>query len=89
MFTPYSPDLPGSERVRILQRSQCCSQVCYHNIILVTGVALLRSMVDNMIITDAPELLAAGQWVWRLPRPPSLPRGACPKLAIACASSIR
>ena len=46
-------------------------------------------MVDNMMITDAPELLAAGQWVWRLPRPPSLPRGACPKLAIACASSVR
>ena len=42
-----------------------------------------------MIIKDAPELLAAGQWVWRLPRPPSLPRGACPKLAIACASSVR
>ena len=38
---------------------------------------------DSLILSDAPELLAAGQWVWRIPRPPSVPRGACPYLAIA------
>ena len=28
--------------------------------------------------SDAPELVAAGQWVWRIPNPPTLPTGACP-----------
>jgi len=44
---------------------------------------------DSILLSDAPELLAAGQWVWRIPRPPSLPKGACPKLAIACATSTK
>ena len=45
--------------------------------------------MTNIFSLDAPELLAAGQWVWRIPRPPSLPSGACPKLAIACGTSVR
>ena len=36
---------------------------------------------DTLMLSDASELLAAGQWVWRIP--PTLPTGACPKLAIA------
>merc|ERR1719336_996736 len=44
---------------------------------------------ESILLSDAPELLAAGQWVWRIPRPPSLPTGACPKLAIACGTSVR
>jgi len=44
---------------------------------------------ESILLSDAPELLAAGQWVWRIPRPPSLPSGACPKLAIACGTSVR
>ena len=38
---------------------------------------------ESLILCDAPELLAAGQWVWRIPNPPTFPTGACPKLAIA------
>ena len=44
---------------------------------------------DTLMLSDAPELLAAGQWVWRIPNPPILPSGACPKLAIAMAQSVK
>ena len=43
---------------------------------------------DTLLLSDAPELLAAGQWVWRIPNPPALPTGACPKLAIAMGQSV-
>ena len=43
---------------------------------------------DSVMLSDAPELLAAGQWVWRIPDPPSLPKGACPKLAIAAGQNV-
>ena len=43
----------------------------------------------SLCSSDAPELVAAGQWVWRIPNPPTLPTGACPKLAIAMANSVR
>ena len=44
---------------------------------------------ECLTLSDAPELLAAGQWVWRIPHPPSLPSGACPKLAIAMGKSVK
>ena len=44
---------------------------------------------DTLMLSDAPELLAAGQWVWRIPNPPNLPAGACPKLAIAMGQSVK
>ena len=44
---------------------------------------------DTLLLSDAPELLAAGQWVWKIPHPPTLPAGACPKLAIAMGQSVK
>ena len=44
---------------------------------------------DTLLLSNAPELLAAGQWVWRIPNPPTLPTGACHKLAIAMEQSVK
>ena len=43
---------------------------------------------ESLLLSDAPELLAGGHWVWRIPNPPAFPPGACPKLSIALAESV-
>ena len=43
---------------------------------------------ESLILSDAPEPLTAGQWVWWIPNPPTLPKGACPKLSIAMGQNV-
>ena len=43
---------------------------------------------ESLILSNAPELIAAGQWLWRIPNPPTLPTEVCPKLAIAMGQNV-
>ena len=75
---------------RLLGRNWSSRVVCLFSD---SRIAWLREdkeeVEDSLTLSDAPELLAAGQWVWRIPNPPALPTGACPKLAIAMGQSTK
>ena len=43
---------------------------------------------ESLILSNAPELIAAGQWLWRIPNPPTLPMEVSPKLAIAMGQNV-